>query len=492
MSAPPRRIGLSNHERRRHVRTLGQFEDFPATFQGPTFRPGDVGYSEVRAIWNMRRDDEDPALIVRPLHVDDVVIAIKYAAEKATSVAIHSGGHGIDAGAMPADALVIDTSLLKAINVDEATNQVTIQAGVRLGELDAAAQAYGLVVPAGVVTDTGAAGLTLGGGIGHNIRRFGATVDNLLSVQMVTADGRVVTASEQENTELFWGVRGAGHNLGVITSLTYQGHKVGPRVMSGERCFFAADAAAIFGGIDAAMAAAPRELAVTLMVLPGLPQPGQPEVFEPAIVNMLVVYTGELASYDEAMTGVRALATPFVDGVRETSWLEANSIVDKFTPPGRRYHMTGGYLPGLNAEIGRIAVEAVSSCVRPNPLVPTCSLTFPVLGGALLDVAENSTAFSRTGAQWLLEAMIQWDSREDDPMYMPWVDQTIAALQPFMATNAYTNLSSDRGAEWLRGAYGPAEKWERIVALKQEWDPQNRFSYNKNISRAAEPSLAAL
>ena len=470
-----------------------QFEDFPATFTGPTFRPDDEGYGAVRAIWNMRRDDEHPALVVRPRHVDDVVTAVRYAAEIDIAVAIHSGGHGIDALAMPADALVIDMSLLKAIDIDEATGRVTIGAGVRLGELDAATQQFGLVVPAGVVTDTGAAGLTLGGGIGHNIRRFGPTVDNVLSIEMVTADGRVVTASEQENEELFWGLRGAGQNLGIATSFTYQAHKVGPRVMSGELCFTAADAPRLFDGIDAVMAAAPRELAITLMVVPAMPQPGQPEGLpRETIVTMLVVYTGELDAYDAAMSGVLSLATPFAGGVGETSWLEANSIVNRFTPPGRRYHMIGGYLPGLNADIARVAVDAIASSPLPDPSLPTCSLTFPILGGALLDAAEDSTAFSRTGAEWLFEATVQWDSREDDAMFMPWVDETIAALQPFMTTNAYTNLSSDRGAHWLRQAYGPPEKWGRIVGLKREWDPRNRFSYNKNVARAAETSLTAI
>jgi FAD/FMN-containing dehydrogenase len=474
--------------------TLGkklEFEDFPAEFSGPIFRPGDQGFSEVRSIWNMRRDAH-PALVVRPRNVDDVVTAVRYAAARGVPVAIHSGGHGIDALAMPSGAFVIDNSLLKAITVDEITGRVTMQAGVRLGELDAAAQRHGLVVPAGVVTDTGAAGLTLGGGIGHNVRRFGATVDSVVSIEIVTADGRVVTASAHENAELFWGLRGAGQNLGVATSFTYQGHKLGPQVMSGILCFTAADAPHLLDGIDAVMAAAPRELAVTFMVVPAMPEPGLPdEMVGQTIVTALVVYTGDLGAYDDAISGVLSLATPFANQVRLTTWLEANSIVDRFTPPGRRYHMVGGYLAGLNAEIAQIAIDAVTSSPRPDALLPTCSLTFPILGGALLDAAEDSTAFSRQGAQWLFEVMAQWDEGDDDEKYMPWVPQTNAALKPFVATNAYTNLSSDQGADWLCGAYGTAAKWERIVRLKQEWDPENRFSFNKNITRAAASSSLA-
>jgi FAD/FMN-containing dehydrogenase len=474
------------------LRTSNNFEDFPATFSGPVFRPNDVGFDQVRSIWNMRLDGR-PSLIVRPRNVNDVVAAVRYASHNEIPLAIHSGGHGIDAMAMPDGALVIDNSLLKDISVDEATGRVTMQAGVRLGELDATCQKYGLVVPAGVVTDTGAAGLTLGGGIGHNIRRFGATVDNVLSIDIVTADGQIVTASAEENPELFWGLRGAGHNLGVATSFTYQGHKLGPQVMSGLLAFSVADAPRVFDGIDAVMAEAPRELAITFMVVPAMPEPGVPEAMVgQTIVTALVVYTGELDAYGDAIAGVLSLATPFMNAVRVTSWLEANSIVDVFTPPGRRYHMIGGYLPGLSAGIAHIAIDAVSSSPRQTPLRPACSLTFPILGGKLLDAAEDSTAFSREGAEWLFEVTAQWDNPDEDGKYMPWVVETMAALQPSVATNAYTNLSSDRGAEWLRGAYGSGEKWDRIVRLKEEWDPKNLFSFNKNVARAAKSSPVPL
>jgi FAD/FMN-containing dehydrogenase len=474
------------------LRTADRFADFPATFTGPILRPSDVGYSDARTIWNMRRD-AFPALVVRPRDVDDVVTAVLYAAEKQIPVAIHSGGHGIDALAMPHDALVIDNSLLKAITIDETTSSVTMQAGVRLGELDAECQRHGLIVPAGVVSDTGAAGLTLGGGIGHNVRRFGATVDNVISIEVVTADGRVVTASKDENAELFWGLRGAGHNLGVATSFTFQGHRVGPQVMSGMLCFEAADAPRIFDGIDAVMAAAPRELAITFQVVPSMPAPGLPDsLVGQTILTALVVYTGDLDRYDDAIAGVLWLARPFVNDVHVSTWVEANSIVDQFTPPARRYHMFGGYLGGLNSDIARIAIEAVTASPRPVPLMPSCSVTFPVLGGKLLEADEDSTAFSRKGAEWLFEVTAQWDDRDDDVNYMPWVDETFTELKPFVPANAYTNLSSDQGAEWLRGAYGSTDKWERIVRLKQEWDPNNLFSYNKNIARAIETSSVAL
>lgn len=464
-----------------------ELADFPATFKGPVHRPGDAGYGSAREIWNMWRDDDQPALIVAPLDVDDVVTVVHYAVQENISIAVHSGGHGIDGTAMPDGAFVVDMSHMKGIAVDPATRRVTIEAGVRLGELDAATQEHGLVVPAGVVTDTGAAGLTLGGGIGHNTRRFGATVDNLISVDMVAMDGRVVTASAHNEPELFWGLRGAGHNLGIATSFTFQGHKVGPQVMSGLVVFSAEDAPRVFEEVDEVMARAPRELAVALLLLLAPPLPGVPQhVVGTPVLGALVVYTGELDSYESAVGDFLGLATPHANLVRPCSWLEANSFVDRFEPPGRRRHMIGGYLPKLNAEVARVALDALAKSPPPKTRLPACLITLPVLGGAMLDHDEDSTAFSRQGAQWLIEVASSWDERADDAQYAAWTDETFALVEPHLASNAYVNLTSDRGTDWLRGAYGSAAKWDRIVALKRAWDPDNRLSYNKNVTRAAE------
>src|SRR4051794_32760826 len=208
------------------------FADFPSSFKGPVLRPGDEGYADARRIPNARHDDRKPALIARAIDAEDVVTAVRYAAEHDLDIALRGGGHAIDGHAMPDGAFVIDQSLRKGITVDPETGVTTIEAGVTLGEMDRATQEHGLVVPAGTVSQTGAAGLILGGGMGYLTRRFGMTVDNLISVDVVTVDGRVLTASENENPELFWGLRGAGHNLAIATSFTLQAHKVGPEVVS--------------------------------------------------------------------------------------------------------------------------------------------------------------------------------------------------------------------------------------------------------------------
>lgn len=467
------------------------FADFPSSFKGVALRPQDEGYAAARELPNARWIDRVPALIARATDADDIVTAVNYAVEKDVSIAVRSGGHAIDGHAMPHDAFVIDTSLMKQIQVDPETGVTTLQAGVLLGEMDAATQAHGYVVPAGTVSETGAAGLTLGGGIGYLTRRFGATVDNLLSVDVVTMDGRKLTCSPNENAELFWGLKGAGHNLAIATSFTYQAHKVGPEVMSGLIIYPIDAAVPILGQIDEVLANSPRELTIYPVVLPAPPLPGLPEqMIGVPIFVLIIVYTGALDAYESAMAATRSLGQPLADMVHPSSWMEANSILDVLAPPNRRQWSRGGYLGGMTAEIGQVVVERAMNTPAPTGPGPSVAVAFPLLGGALFDADEDSCAFSRIGAEWLWETLGQWDPVEADAEYEAWVDGTMDALSPYSLKNGYVNLSTDRGAEWLRGLYGSEEKWKRIVALKQQWDPDNRLSHNKNIIRALEPVAA--
>jgi hypothetical protein len=463
------------------------FPDFPPPgFKGVAVRPGEPGYTEAREIPNARWIDRNPALIARCTDADDIALAIAYAVEHDEPIAIRSGGHAIDGHAMPDGAFVIDTSPMKRIDVDPASGVTTIESGVLLGEMDAATQQHGLVVPAGTVSKTGAAGLTLGGGMGYLTRRFGMTVDNLRSVDVLTVDGRRLTASEEENPELFWGLRGAGHNLAIATSFTYQAQRVGPEVISGLIIYPIEATVPILSRIDEAMAASPRELTVYPVVLPAPPLPGLPaEMVGAPIFVLIIVYTGALERYEEAMRAIRPLGRPLADMVHPSSWLEANSILDVLAPPGRRQHSRGGYLAGITPEIAQTVVEHVHNAPAPTGPGPSVAVAFPCLGGANFDFEEDSVAYSREGAFWLWEVLGQWDPPESDGEYDGWVDGVMNALIPHSLQNGYVNLSTDRGAEWLRGLYGSAQKWERLCALKRDWDPDNRLSHNKNIARAS-------
>lgn len=463
-----------------------RFPDFPPEgFKGRTLRRGDPGYAEARKIPNARYGSE-PALIAQCLDADDIVAAVKYCDAHDEPIAIRSGGHAIDGHAMPQDAFVIDTTPMKNIAVDPETGVTTIDAGVLLGEMDAATQEHGYVVPAGTVSDTGAAGLTLGGGMGYLTRRFGMTVDSLLSVDVVTVRGERLVASRDRNPELFWGLCGAGHNLAVATSFTYQARRVGPGVVSGLIIYAIDDAARILPRLDAVMARAPRELTIYPVALPAPPLPGLPgHMVGVPILVLIIVYTGAAGAYEAAMAGVRPLAAPLADTVRPASWLETNSILDVLAPPGRRQHTRGGYLGGITAEVAAVVVDAVRAAPAPTSPGPSVAIALPCLGGANLDFPEDSTAYSRRGANWMWEVLGLWDTPDKDAEFVRWVDGVMAAMTPLSLRNGYVNLSCDQGPEWLRNLYGSREKWARICALKKAFDPHNRLRYNKNVARAA-------
>lgn len=461
------------------------FIDFPPQgFKGQVLRSEDTGYTQARQVPNARYGYK-PAIIVPCLDVDDIVLAVEYCDSHNEPIAIRSGGHSIDGHAMPQDAFVIDTSLMKTIEVNPVTGIVTIESGVLLGEMDAATQEHGYVVPSGTVSETGAAGLTLGGGIGYLTRRFGVTVDNLLSMNVVTTDGRKLTVSDNEHSELFWGLCGAGHNLAIVTSFTYQAHKVGPEVISGLIIYPIDAAVNILSQIDKVMAAAPRDLTVYPVVLPAPPLPGlPPQMAGVPILVLIIVYTGELSKYEDAMAGIRSLSEPLADMVRPSTFLEANSILDVLAPPGRRQHSRGGYLAAMTPEVAQIVVDKVLSPPTPTGPGPSVAIAFPCLGGASFDFDEDSKAYSRQGALWMWEVIGQWDVPEKDSEFDGWVDSIMHALAPHSLSNGYVNLSADRGAEWLRNVYGSSQKWERICKLKAEYDPRNLLRYNKNVTRA--------
>ncbi|KAG5978557.1 hypothetical protein E4U55_006064 [Claviceps digitariae] len=466
------------------------FPDFPPVgFRGNVVRPSDhETYHRVRQIYNVRTGSS-PALIAQCRDADDVLMAVEYCRDRQEPLAIRGGGHATDGHAMPRSAFVIDMSLMKHIHVDPTTGVTQIEAGVLLGEMDAATQKYGFVVPSGTVSLTGAAGLTLGGGLGFLSRRFGMTVDHLLSVDVVTVDGQRLRASKSENPELFWGLCGAGHNLAIATGFTYQARRVGPIVMSGLVIYAVDDAVAVLTQLDQVLAASPRELTFYPVVLPAPALPDLPkEVKGVPILALIVVYTGCLSAYAEAIAGLRALTPqPLADTVSPSTWLATNSTLDVLALPGRRQQSRGGYLAAITPQIAQRVVDQIMAAPAPEDVArPSVVIAFPCLGGAVLDVDENSMAFSRKGARWMWEVLGQWDSQHQDDEYLVWVDDVMTALNPFSLDNGYVNLSTDRGALWLRRLYGSREKWERLCALKNQFDPHNRLCYNKNIRRAAD------
>ncbi|MDX2707576.1 FAD-binding oxidoreductase [Streptomyces sp. PA03-6a] len=456
--------------------------DFPTEFRGTVLRPADDGYDTARALYQGRAADDGPALIAQCADEEDVATVLRYASARAIPVAVRSGGHGSDGYAMPGGALVVDLSAMRAVTVDPQTRVVRAQPGVTLGEMDAAAQRHGLAVPAGTVSSTGVGGLTLGGGIGYLMRRHGATVDNLLGCDMITVDGRKVRADGTENPELFWALRGGGGNFGVVTSLEYRAHPIGPEVVAGQLIFPFDQAADVLGKLPAHLATAPRELGLLVAIAPAPPLPMLPEEVhgKPALI-LVVVHTGEPAAAPGVVEPLAALGRPLADLVGRTTWVRANSMLDAVAPYGMRMNLRGGYLPALSADAVDVLLEHVATVPSKPGDIYSFNLSF--MGGAISeDRDEDAMAFSREGAAWLWEAICKWDAPERDAEYDDWATALTEAMRPHALTNGYANLSDDLGEQWRRGVHGSEAKHRRLRAVKAAWDPHNLLRFNKNIA----------
>ena len=462
-----------------------RFADFPSDFEGSLFRPGDPGYSDARHIFNMRWVEHQPALIAQAKTVDDVVRVMRYATAQNIPVAIRAGGHGVDGSAMPHDQLVLDLTQFRELTVDPVTRIARAGAGILLGDIDKGCQEHGLVVPAGTVSTTGVSGLTLGGGVGYNHRRFGATVDNLISCEVVTTDGRVIKASATENSDLFWALCGGGGNFGVVTSYEFQAHPVGPMVGAGVVLYSLDESTAVLAQLGRYMKTAPRELSVIAALVPTPPMPGIPEEYHGVyMMSLLTVYTGDLANLDGVVAALSSFGTPSAVAVGPAPWVVVNSMLDAAAPYGRRVHTRGGYLTSLTDDV--IDTVIASARKAPAPTVPGPSTVQNVwfLSGAIAeDYDEDYVAFSREGAEIFWECVGQWDDPKFDEEYVAWVNSAADALN--MRRNGYVNLTTDRGPEWLSGLYGKPEKFQRLLDMKQKWDPKNILRFNKNFKPQA-------
>jgi FAD/FMN-containing dehydrogenase len=464
----------------------------PQGFRGQVFRPGSSGYGEARRIFNMRRAQDTPAFIARAADAEDVVRVMRHASEHDVPVAIRAGGHGVDGSSMPDGGLVLDVSALRAVAVDPATRRVRVGAGVLLGDLDTATRAHGLVVPSGTVSTTGVAGLTLGGGVGYLMRRFGATVDSLLGCDVVTVGGKQVHASERENADLFWALRGGGGNFGVVTAFEFQGHPLGPEVTGGPVIFPLDQAGEVLSKLRSYMTSASRELAVIGALTPCPPFPPVTATLHGVpVLILIVVHSGALAAAVPIIQKLASFGRPAANLVAPAPWVQVNRMLDVIAPYGRRVHTRGGYLSELGDDVIATGCAWASNAPAPSAPGPSSVQNFWFLGGAVSeDLDEDSVAFSREGAKVFWECVGQWDGPERDATFTAWVDGVAEALAPNMRANGYVNLTTDRGPAWLRGLYGSERKFERLVAAKTAWDPGNLLRFNKNFEPAPRATVA--
>jgi FAD/FMN-containing dehydrogenase len=443
-------------------------------FAGALIEPGDDGYERARRVWN-GMVDKRPALIARCANDDDVVVALRHAREHGLPVAVRGGGHNVAGNAVCDDGVMIDLGGLRDVAVDPAARTARVQPGVLLGELDRATQADGLATPTGNVSMTGVAGLTLGGGLGWIARKHGPACDNLLAARVVTADGERVRASADENPELLWGLRGGGGNFGVVTSFEYRLHPVGPEVLAGGVLHAFADAPEVLRFFAEFVATAPDELSVTASTFrapPGMPVP--PELEGELVTMLAVCWAGDLAAGERALRPLRAFGRPLADLVGPMPYLALQSASDASYPNGWRNYWKAHYVDAITDDAIATVIEHA-----PRMTSPWSSFYFQHLGGAIARPGIDSAAFGHRGAVFDFAILGVWQDEAQDAEQLAWARGFADAMQPH-ATGVYVNNLGVEGADRVRAAYAP-EVWQRLVALKDRYDPSNLFRLNQNI-----------
>jgi FAD/FMN-containing dehydrogenase len=445
------------------------------TFAGELLRPGDPAHDEHRRVWN-GSIDRVPALIARCTGVADVMAAVRFARQSGLSVAVRGGGHSFPGLSVCDGGLVIDLSPMKGIRVDPEARTVRAQAGVLLGELDREAQEFGLAVPAGIVTHTGLAGLTLGGGIGWLMRKHGLTIDQLVSVDLITADGELVKASEDENQDLFWGIRGGGGNFGVVTEFEFRLVPVGPIVLAGPVFWPMEESPNVLRFYRDWIAQAPDELMTIVVHRRAPPLDFVPtELHGKPVVSVVCCYAGAVDDGEEVVRPLKSFGSPVLDLCERKPFLAHQAMFDRSFRHGWWYYMRSCDVAELTDEIIDITVEH-SLRIR-SPLT-----AFPIWqgGGAVARVGAEETAFNGRGVGHTFNITGMTESSEGFEEEREWVRNLWSALEPWH-TSVYVNFLMDEGEDRVREAYG-AEKYDRLKALKRRYDPENFFRLNQNIA----------
>ena len=445
------------------------------TFGGALISPDHPSYDDARKVWN-GMIDRRPALIARCTGVADVRSAVRFARDHDLLVAVRGGGHNVAGTAVCDGGMVIDLSLMKGIRVEPKQRTAQAQPGLLWGEFDRETQTFGLACPGGIVTHTGIAGLTLGGGFGWLQRKYGLTCDNLLSADMVTADGEFLTVSNEDHADLFWGIRGGGGNFGIVTSFKYRLHPVWPQVLAGVLVHPAERALEVLRFYRDYITEVPDELSVFVASRKAPPAPWLPEhIHGRPVVILAVCYAGSnMEEGERVLRPLRAFGKPYVDLIRPIAYTAHQGFFDAAVPHGLRYYWKSHYMPSLSDAAIETLVPHAWGMTSPD----SYSLLFQ-LGGAITKVKEDDSAFSGRAARHAITLDGVW-SNPEGPDDSAWVRDFFASLQPFSTGGVYVNFLGNEGQNRVKAAYGAA-KYERLVALKNKYDPTNFFRLNQNI-----------
>jgi len=452
-------------------------DGFRGALRGSLCLTGDPGYDEARTIWNAMIDKR-PGLVVRCAGTADVIAAVKLARDNDLLVAVRGGGHNIAGNAVCDGGLMIDLSPMQSVRVDPVPRRVRVEPGATLGDLDKEAQAFGLAVPTGINSTTGVAGLTLGGGFGWITRKFGMTIDNLVSADVVTAEGQLVRASDTENPELFWALRGGGGNFGVVTSFEFQLHPVGPEVLSGLIVHPLDAAPELLKEFRRIAAAAPDELTCWVVMRKAPPLPFLPEEWHGREVLVFALcYCGDMAEGEKAVAELRALGQPIADVVSPHPFTGWQAAFDPLLTPGARNYWKSHDF----ADLPDGAIETLVSAIQNLP-TPECEVFIAHVGGAMSRVKSADTAYPQRASHFIMNVHTRWAEANQDSACIKWARDLFDDMAQYATGSVYVNFMPDDEAGRVEQAYGA--NYARLGQVKARYDPGNLFRLNQNIKPA--------
>jgi FAD/FMN-containing dehydrogenase len=450
-------------------------DELKSRLRGPLFLSGNAEYEASRTVWNAMIDRR-PALVARCLGVADVATCVKFAVQRGLALSIKGGGHNVAGLATCDDGLMLDMSLMRGVWVDPRTRIARAQAGCLLGDVDRETQVHGLAAPLGFVSATGIAGLTLGGGFGYLTRRSGWTSDKLLSVDVITAEGRAVHASEGENADLFWGLRGGGGNFGVATSFEYRLEAVGPEIMAGAIAWHASETSRVLELWRRVVSEAPAELCAPAVLRLAPPAPWiAKEAHGKPIIVIVFCHSGRIEDGERLAAPFKALGGAVGDVLQRRTYVSQQSLLDATQPKGRRYYWKSEFLPGWDPELLNIAAKHAERMRSPHSGI----ILFPI-DGALSHLAEGHSAVGNRDAGAVINITGAWEKAQDDPPNIEWARAAWRDARRFSTGGTYINfLTEEEGEERTHAAY--RDNYRRLIEIKTHWDPRNAFRINKNI-----------
>ncbi len=453
-------------------------DSWKSRLRGPVYTSADPPYEDSRTVWNAMIDRK-PALVVRCIGTPDVIECVRFAREHNLLLCIKGGGHNIAGLAVADDALMLDMSLMRGVWVDAQKRIARTQAGCLLGDVDRETQLHGLAGVLGFVSQTGCAGLTLGGGIGYLTRRFGWTADNLAGFDVVTPDAQLVRASSDENDDLFWALRGGGGNFGIVTGIDYQLYPVGPEIVGGAVAWPATDAPKVLELYRTLAAQAPPELTLVCLMRPAPPAPWLPkDRHGTPIVALVACHTGNPQQAEKEVAAIKSFGQPIGDVLTRRPYVQQQSLLDATQPKGRRYYWKSEYLPRIEPALCEKFIEHAARIRSPHS-----SVILFQLQGALNRLSEEHSPAGNRDACYLINIAGSWENKEEDAANIEWVREAWNDMRQFSTGGTYINfLTEDDGADRMEAALGGA--LQRLAQVKTKWDPENLCRTNRNIKPA--------